>query len=335
MSILSSHAASWHSDKWYRRAWYIWPQVASLLVVGWVFAGVLLKPNPPWAQPEPPKPTPPERPTPRPDTDEVICWLDFRYSRDALLNACGRLIDKGAVWPYLMRAHFYFWNGEHDRAIEDFSAFIHKYPNSDKGFNERGLSYAKKGEYDRAIADYTEAIRLNREPVGPYINRGSAYEKKGELDKALADFREALSHGSTTAPEDIKRIEGAIQSLPASGPSAVQLAGGHYEMPGYRWVSDDIQVGGKPYTRIGLVWAPVEQKSEEPAAPKPAKYVVDGISLGARYSSLAITRNISVRLVNNLKASHGVTSNGSKKRLAARIAPHTRSLTHATEPSII
>ena len=28
-------------------------------------------------------------------------------------------------------------------------------------------------------------------------------------------------------------------------------------MPGYRWVSDDIQVGGKPYTRIGLVWAPV------------------------------------------------------------------------------
>jgi tetratricopeptide (TPR) repeat protein len=113
-----------------------------------------------------------------------------------------------------MRARFYFWNGEHDRAIEDFSAFIHKYPNSDKGFNERGLSYAKKGEYDRAIADYTEAIRqwVNREPFGPYINRGSAYEKKGELDKALADFRQAQNNGSTTASEDIKRIEGAIRS---------------------------------------------------------------------------------------------------------------------------
>ena len=212
MSILSSHAASWHSDKWYRRAWYIWPQVASLLVVGWVFAGVLLKPNPPWAKPESPPPPPQARQPPRPDTDEAICSLDLRYSRDALLNACGRLIDKGAVWPYFMRARFYFWNGDYDRAIEDFSAFIHKYPYSDKGFNERGLSYAKKGEYDRAIADYTEAIRLNREPVEPYINRGSAYEKKGELDKALADFREALSHGSTTASEDIKRIEGAIRS---------------------------------------------------------------------------------------------------------------------------
>ena len=209
--------------------------------------------------------------------------LGSGYSRDAILNACGRLIDKGADWPYFTRAQIYFRNGDYDRAIEDFSAFIHKYPNSDKVFNERGLSYAKKGEYDRAIADYTEAIRLNREPDGPYSNRGSAYEKKGELDKALADFREALSHGSTTASEDIKRIEGAIQSLPASGPSAVQLAGGHYEMPGYRWVSDDIQVGGKPYTRVGLVWAPVEQKSVTPA-PKPAKYVVDGISLGARVS---------------------------------------------------
>jgi hypothetical protein len=45
------------------------------------------------------------------------------------------------------------------------------------------------------------------------------------------------------------------------------------------------------------------------------------------------SRNISVGLVNNLKASHGVTSNGSKKMLAARIAPHTRSLTHLTGPS--
>ena len=176
MSILSSHAASWHSDKWYRRAWYIWPQVASLLVVGWVFSGVLL-PNPPWAQPESqppptqrrsqqPPPTPPQRQPPRPDTDEVICSLDFRYSRDTLLNACGRLIGEGADWPYLTRAQTYFRNGDYDRAIEDFSAFIHKYPYSEKLFNERGLSYAKKGEYDRAIADYTEAIRRNREPDG-------------------------------------------------------------------------------------------------------------------------------------------------------------------------
>jgi hypothetical protein len=36
--------------------------------------------------------------------------------------------------------------------------------------------------------------------------------KKGELDKALDDFREALSHGSTSASEDISRVELAIRS---------------------------------------------------------------------------------------------------------------------------
>ena len=148
------------------------------------------------------------------DTDETICSLDLRYSRNTILNACGRVIDKGAVWPYFMRAHVYVWNEDYDRAIEDFSAFIRQTPDSDKALNERGWVYAIKGEYDRAIADYTEAIRLNREPVEPYLNRGSAYEKKGELDKALADFREALSHGSAnmgrSISEDIKRIEGAI-----------------------------------------------------------------------------------------------------------------------------
>ena len=106
--------------------------------------------------------------------------------------------------PYL------FLERGHDRAIADLSAFIHKNPNSDKGLNQRGVSYAKKREYGRAIDDYTEAIRLDRGSDLPYSNRGSAYEKKGELDKALADFGEAQNHGSTTAPEDINRVEGAI-----------------------------------------------------------------------------------------------------------------------------
>jgi len=75
------------------------------------------------------------------------------------------------------------------------------------------LSYERKGEYDRAIADYTEAIRLDRGSALSYSNRGSAYEKKGELDKALADFREAQNKGSTTASEDINRLERAIESL--------------------------------------------------------------------------------------------------------------------------
>ena len=199
------------------------------------------------------------------------------------MNACGRVIDKGADWPYFTRAQIYFRNGDYDRAIEDFSVFIHGYPFSDEGFNERGLSYAKKGEYDRAIADYTEAIRLNREQFGPYINRGFAYEKKGELDKALADFREALNRGSTTASEDIKRIEGAINFR------------SKYVVNGF---------GRTQPRQVDCI----QSKEYQEYQCKPSEQF-EGITRCNKQLS--------------------------KKRLAARIAPHTPSLTHPTGPSII
>jgi tetratricopeptide (TPR) repeat protein len=217
MSILSSHAGSWHSDKWYRRAWYIWPQAISLLLVGWIFAGALLKPipwAPPAAQPktqEPPKP--PAPPKTSPQSDEAIC----SQSKSAnALDACSRLIDAGRTGFYFWRAQIYLRNKNYDRAIEDLSAFIRLNPNNVRALNDRGSSYEIKGEYDRAIADYSEVIRL-ADKASPlwvwYTNRGSAYEKKGELDKALADFREALNNGNTTASEDINRVERAIESL--------------------------------------------------------------------------------------------------------------------------
>ena len=177
MSILFSHAGSWHSDKWYRRAWYVWPQAISLLLVGWLFAGPLLKPIP-WAPPTAPPaakapPTAPQpRPIPQADRDEALCLAEA-------LNACSRLIDAGLTG-------FYFW---------------------------RGQIYLRNEDYDRAIEDLSKFIQLNPKHVWALNDRGSAYEKKGELNKALADFREAQNSGSTTASEDINRVERTIESL--------------------------------------------------------------------------------------------------------------------------
>jgi tetratricopeptide (TPR) repeat protein len=146
---------------------------------------------------------------PAPQADETICWVQ-NNSRDAL-NACNRLIDAGQTGFYFHRAQIYFRNGDYDRAIADLSAFIQLNPNSVRALNDRGLSYEKKGEYDKAIADYSEVIRLVKDSALSYYNRGSAYEKKGEYDKALADFREAQKNGSTTASEDINRVEREIE----------------------------------------------------------------------------------------------------------------------------
>jgi hypothetical protein len=42
---------------------------------------------------------------------------------------------------------------------------------------------------------------------------------------------------------------------------AIQLAGGHYG-PGFVWVSDDMEMDGRHYSRTGLVWA-LEERGKE------------------------------------------------------------------------
>ena len=69
--------------------------------------------------------------------------------------------------------------------------------------------------------------------------------------------------------------------LAAATTPAIQLAGGHYQVPGFVWVSDDMEMDGRHYSRTGLVWAPEERGKEtvtglDPVvkkveAPKPAQ----------------------------------------------------------------
>src|SRR5262249_24818806 len=131
-------------------------------------------------QPQPPA-KPAERTQPQPPAskppqrDETTC---SQGNSPGALAACSRLIEANRLGFYFNRAQIYVRNGDYDRAIADLSEYIHLIPNNAVALTERGLSYAKKGEYDRAIADYTEATRL--------------------------------SHGDTTASDDINRVERAI-----------------------------------------------------------------------------------------------------------------------------
>ena len=92
-------------------------------------------------------------------------------------------------------------------------------------------------------------------------------------------FREALSHGSTTASEDIKRIEGHQQSRR----QALRRPAGRRAL---RDARVPLGVGRHPCGRQALyagrprVGSSRIQRTR--GTPKPTKYVVDGISLGAR-----------------------------------------------------
>jgi tetratricopeptide (TPR) repeat protein len=80
--------------------------------------------------------------------------------------------------------------GDHDRAIDDYSAAIRLDSKLDAAFHGRGNAWSGKGEYDRAIVDYSDAIRLDPKYAGSY--RGNAWENKGDHDRAITDYNEAI-----------------------------------------------------------------------------------------------------------------------------------------------
>jgi tetratricopeptide (TPR) repeat protein len=59
----------------------------------------------------------------------------------------------------------------------------------------RGSAFFYSGNYDKAIADYTAAIQLNPNFATAYYARGCAYRKKGEDATAEKDVAQAKALG--------------------------------------------------------------------------------------------------------------------------------------------
>jgi tetratricopeptide (TPR) repeat protein len=86
----------------------------------------------------------------------------------------------------------YYHEGDHDRAIAEFTKVIELSPDMAKAYYDRAHAYAGKGDHARAIADYTKTIELQPDAVPAYVNRGVHYRKKGEYDRAIADYTKAI-----------------------------------------------------------------------------------------------------------------------------------------------
>jgi len=93
---------------------------------------------------------------------------------------------------YVNRGNTWEREGEHDKAIADYTTAIHLNPELPTAFTNRGLAWCEKEEYEKAIADCSEAIRLDPHVAGVYGNRGLVQIYKGEVDRAIADCSEAI-----------------------------------------------------------------------------------------------------------------------------------------------
>jgi tetratricopeptide (TPR) repeat protein len=78
-------------------------------------------------------------------------------------------------------------------------------------YDNRGLDYYFKGQYDQAISDYTKALEINPRFAEAYNNRGIAYFEKREYDKSSEDVKKALDLGYQVHPkvfEELRKASG-------------------------------------------------------------------------------------------------------------------------------
>ena len=132
-----------------------------LLLVGVVGCGTSPTSEPPLAQNESPEPPPVE-------TDAEKAKREY---------------EKGIGFAE---------RGDGGFAIACFSAAILlKQLDHPAAYFHRGLVYADQGQHDKAIADYTDSIELDSNEGEVYYNRATSYKELGDKDKAAADLAKA------------------------------------------------------------------------------------------------------------------------------------------------
>ncbi|MDR1785728.1 MAG: tetratricopeptide repeat protein, partial [Spirochaetaceae bacterium] len=109
-----------------------------------------------------------------------------------MLVSCASTVDAMTAEAYFDRGIAYFYNGDYDKAIADYTQTIRLDPDNVIAYYNRGVAYHDKGDYDKAIADYTQAIKIYPEYAAVHNNRGIAHDNNGEYDKAIADYTQAI-----------------------------------------------------------------------------------------------------------------------------------------------
>lgn len=93
---------------------------------------------------------------------------------------------------YNNRGNAYNFNGQYEKALNDFNRAIEINPALELAYFNRGKIYEKLKDYNRAIEDFTNALNIQPAFVIGYVDRGAIYSRIGEYDKAYNDLSHAL-----------------------------------------------------------------------------------------------------------------------------------------------
>ena len=122
-------------------------------------------------------------------------------------GVCGRPLGFGSalddlkqalsIKPDLVRAQFDIARiheraGQHDQAIEAYTATLRADRNYSSAYNNRGVLYSNSGQKELAFADFTEAIRADPRNAMAWANRAVVFANNRQRQRAIEDLRKAL-----------------------------------------------------------------------------------------------------------------------------------------------
>ncbi len=100
--------------------------------------------------------------------------------------------------------------GETEEARALLEKAIALNPKNANAYNNRGSMLLDEGNVEAAIRDFQTAIRLDETNVKAHRNLGAAYGKKGMYREGLLEFKRALELDPNADPEEIRKIERAL-----------------------------------------------------------------------------------------------------------------------------
>lgn len=110
------------------------------------------------------------------------------------IKTCTRLIEFAGLdktelaKTYHTRGTEWANQGNHDRAIADYTMALELEPKLGDAYYNRALSWSEKGEHDRAIADYNIALQIAPRDARAHVGRAVEWTVTGDYKRALADY---------------------------------------------------------------------------------------------------------------------------------------------------
>jgi tetratricopeptide (TPR) repeat protein len=119
--------------------------------------------------------------------DEAI----VRYT-DALSQTISVVpaLDRSMI--HLNRGNAFYYRGDREDALLDWSEAIRLRPDYAKGYHNRGVFYAERMDHELALQDLNKALELDPNLPETYTSLGNVYDLLGDTDRSLSSYEQAL-----------------------------------------------------------------------------------------------------------------------------------------------